>query len=750
MVTRESQSPIFNLSRVSFTSAELSILAKGLSFVPTTFLDPVEIKKEVLQFLRKVRLKVFFSGALDQDTPTNIGLSNKSTFCPPSNLMPPQVLAFENIILQQVDVVANKKMYCKYNCNKEEFLALRSLSDRQDIVVKPADKGGGIVVLDTQAYDGEVLRQLNNHTHYRLLPSDPTARLAQQILELTKNALEEGWIGEKEFAFLNKKDPRMPVFYALPKVHKGLSNPPGRPIVSACGSLMEPLAKFVDIFLKPFVPLTKAFVKDTMDMINKVEGLDFASGSQLLCTLDIEALYTNISQDIALEVIFLTLEKRSGQIIVPSQFIMELASLCLKNNFFLFGDSMYLQIKGVAMGCCFAPEVANLVMDAFEQKWIFSEINPYHSQIRLWLRYIDDIFFIWKTDEDVANFLEWLNNRCEDFKFTLFSDNERINFLDLYISVQEDSLVTSLFTKPTDRNTLLHFSSCHPKTLRENLPYGQFLRIRRNCTNREDFFLNAEALVEKLICRGYPKRLVRHSLKRAWYTPRETLLVPKQKEVSFPLTCVLTYSPKAQKIKRIISRHMGLLCGLGVDKPLFSFRKGKNIRQHLVRAQRRGRQDKDESIVSRLGLPPVVGHFRCHKCVACKFTQDVKSVMINDIKIDLKRFSNCNTKNVVYCINCPCKLFYIGQTGQAVKTRILQHRSRIKCKVQGAPLVSHFTELSHSENDLEWYVIFVIDKDRRGGSIQSTLTRKEAELIEKFHTAQHGLNELDEVWALIN
>ena len=63
--------------------------------------------------------------------------------------------------------------------------------------------------------------------------------------------------------------------------------------------------------------------------------------------------------------------------------------------------------------------------------------------------------------------------------------------------------------------------------------------------------------------------------------------------------------------------------------------------------------------------------------------------------------------------------------------------------------MSHFTELSHSENDLEWFVIFVVDKDRRGGSIQSALLRKEAELIEKFRTAQLGLNELDEVWALI-
>ena len=135
--------------------------------------------------------------------------------------------------------------------------------------------------------------------------------------------------------------------------------------------------------------------------------------------------------------------------------------------------------------------------------------------------------------------------------------------------------------------------------------------------------------------------------------------------------------------------------------------------------------------------------------MACKLTHDTKFVWINGIKIDQKRFSNCNTKNVAYCIQCPCKLTYIGQTVQPVKTRILQHKSRIKCKVKGAPLVNHYMEHSHTENDLEWSVIFVAEKDTRGGSVQTMLTRKEAALIEKYRTAHNGLNELDELWALI-
>ena len=105
---------------------------------------------------------------------------------------------------------------------------------------------------------------------------------------------------------------------------------------------------------------------------------------------------------------------------------------------------------------------------------------------------------------------------------------------------------------------------------------------------------------------------------------------------------------------------------------------------------------------------------------------------------------------MIYCIQCPCKLTYIGQTVQPVKTRILQHKSRIRCKIQGAPLVNHFLMNQHTENDFEWSVIFVAEKDVRGGSLQTILLRKEAALIDRYSTAQKGLNEQDELWALIS
>lgn len=39
----------------------------------------------------------------------------------------------------------------------------------------------------------------------------------------------------------------------------------------------------------------------------------------------------------------------------------------------------------------------------------------------------------------------------------------------------DNALSTSLYTKPTDRNTLLHAASFHPTSLKRNLPLSQLV-----------------------------------------------------------------------------------------------------------------------------------------------------------------------------------------------------------------------------------------------------------------------------------
>ena len=54
----------------------------------------------------------------------------------------------------------------KKTLTKEEYKAVRSLKNNEDIVIKPVDNGSAIVILDKQSKINEGQKQLNNTQFY--------------------------------------------------------------------------------------------------------------------------------------------------------------------------------------------------------------------------------------------------------------------------------------------------------------------------------------------------------------------------------------------------------------------------------------------------------------------------------------------------------------------------------------------------------------------------------------------------------
>ena len=69
--------------------------------------------------------------------------------------------------------------------------------NRTDIIIKPADKGSSVVVMDRVQYISEAKRQLNDNTYYQLLDHDPTTEFAVQVAETVNKMHDEGYITEK-------------------------------------------------------------------------------------------------------------------------------------------------------------------------------------------------------------------------------------------------------------------------------------------------------------------------------------------------------------------------------------------------------------------------------------------------------------------------------------------------------------------------------------------------------------------------
>ncbi len=84
----ESRGLTFNLTDQPLDKDEVSILNKGLSFVPTPVPDPFHTKAELFKGFRNIKLKYFFHKERTS-LPLNVvpsecepALTHKSTFCP--------------------------------------------------------------------------------------------------------------------------------------------------------------------------------------------------------------------------------------------------------------------------------------------------------------------------------------------------------------------------------------------------------------------------------------------------------------------------------------------------------------------------------------------------------------------------------------------------------------------------------------------------------------------------------------------
>ena len=82
-----------------------------------------------------------------------------------------------------------------------------------------------------------------------------------------------------------------------------------------------------------------------------------------------------------------------------------------------------------------------------------NEIETKHLQTQqfqslVWLKYIDNVFFIWSHGPDkLVSFVTEFNDYHPNIKFTYESNKENITFHDLNVSLSWNKLTTDLHTK---------------------------------------------------------------------------------------------------------------------------------------------------------------------------------------------------------------------------------------------------------------------------------------------------------------
>ena len=99
-------------------------------------------------------------------------------------------------------------------------------------------------------------------------------------------------------------------------------------------------------------------------------------------------------------------------------------------------------------------------------------------------------------------------------KFEIHLSTNEVHFLDVTISLKHGQLRRTLFTKHTDFHFYLNTSSCHPSHVPENIPKGQFIRLRRICSRKSDYLLNSEILCKQSIERGFHEKEFKKTIKQ--------------------------------------------------------------------------------------------------------------------------------------------------------------------------------------------------------------------------------------------
>ena len=201
--------------------------------------------------------------------------------------------------------------------------------------------------------------------------------------------------------------------------------------------------------------------------------------------MDVKSLYTNIPNEEGISAIDELLKESSTPTSLKTVIVTFLEMILTLNNF-VFNGKHYLQIKGCAMGTKCAPSYANLFMDNFESKNIYPITN---LKTKTYLRFIDDIFMLWTgTLDELKNFEGTINQIHPSIKLTFEYSFKEINFLDTTIVISPNGrLTTKVFKKPTDRSSYLHNTSYHPNSLKNNIPYGQALRLKKICSSETDY-----------------------------------------------------------------------------------------------------------------------------------------------------------------------------------------------------------------------------------------------------------------------
>lgn len=581
-----------------------------------------------------------------------------------------------------------------------DWNAIENLKNDENIIIKEADKGSAVVIMDRDYYKSMCLSVLENTDYYEKKQTYDVKEVMNKLEKIINNHGQG--LTAKETEYLLSFDIKTSNFYGLPKIHKSqmindkcknssssyinVERPTDlkiRPIVAGPTCETHRISYLLDVLLKPYITKVQSYIRDTVDFLNTIpERVD---SNSILVSFDVTNLYSNIPHNLGLVAIEYWIDKFPNLLNLrfKKEFVLKSLQLILENNFMHFDDMIYRQKLGTAMGTKVAPTYATLVLGYLEEKLYSSVKEKFGQNIESfirnsWKRYLDDCFIIWNKGEDkLVDFFEILNHLNPSLKFTMESDKNKLAFLDVMVIKKECKIITDVFYKITDTKQYLLFDSCHPKHTRNNIPYNLARRLCTIISDAEILDIRLAELKSLLLQRHYPSELIENGITKAKSHERKDLLTVKNKSVNYAIPYVSTHNPKNPEVFQLIKNNLPILEAdsnmkrvLENSQIIKSKRQSPSLKSILSRA----------CFTSNVKEPPIITKCNKPRCATCPYMKLGSEFLFkNGSKFTVKTSMTCVSSNLIYVITCAgCGENYIGQTGDTLRHRMTVHRQQIR------------------------------------------------------------------------
>lgn len=521
---------IHNFSSVQLTARQSKVLGMGLKFRPSLRPPSADLfDLQIKDFCRRVRLQHAFANCL-QDPDFNPRLYVPTGWNPPREN--PELEDKLFAVRQELrENIAVNIPHWKNNLSKLEREELRELKSNPNIKILPADKNLGPSLLATDWVQAETLRHLHDELSYRKVTQQDWYDKRLNVINSREKLLSiySRFLSSNVARFLRSFDhfDSPAKFHIIPKIHK---NPMvGRPIAASHSYITRPISIFIDELTKPKIRMPTV-LRDSGELIQLLEYTVLPTTDCFLVTADVVSLYPNVDTKKALIALDLLLREAR---VPETPLLIQLARLVFDNNYLSseFSPDIFHQVFGIAMGTPFAVTAANAFMFHHEK-----DIVEYYSQyLKLYKRFIDDIFAIWCGPKGtLLEFLNALNSKTDRIKLTYCISESSISFLDLFLYRETSSNVLqfSTFQKPLNKYLYIPFESFHPSSNKKAFIKGELMRYARNSSSFNSFHDTREKFWKRLRVRGYPFRFLLPLFREIRYCDRKKWLYKKPKNRS--------------------------------------------------------------------------------------------------------------------------------------------------------------------------------------------------------------------------